>query len=79
MTALALSRGGTAEVLETDGDTVTVLSTLSSPPGSPLEGRLDDWTLRIKVKSCKREGDGFRIEGRWVNLSRAQRDRLLAG
>ena len=76
MTTLDLVRGGSADVVHTDGNFVTVLSTLPSPPGSPLEGRLGEWTLCIKVKSCKREGERFRIEGRWVNLSRVQRERL---
>ncbi len=63
MITLELLRGGSAEVVRTDGDSVTVLSTLPSPPGSPLEGRLGEWTLRIKVRSCKLENERFRIEG----------------
>ena len=79
---LELVRGGTADVVETDGDRVVLSSTVAAPPGSSLEG---EWTaagtrVRIKVRGCRREqstGERFRIEGRFVNLGRAQRARLL--
>jgi hypothetical protein len=78
---LELVRGGTASVLEVDGERVVVLSSLSSPPGSPLEATLDGGTLRIKVRSCQKvDADGagrsYRIEGRLVSLTRAQREAL---
>ena len=78
---LELVRGGTAAVLEVNGEHVVVLSSLSSPPGSPLEAKLDAGTLRIKVRSCQKvepddAGRTFRIEGRFVSLTRAQRDTL---
>jgi hypothetical protein len=78
---LELVRGGTASVLEVDGEKVVVLSSLSSPPGSPLEATLDGGTLRIKVRSCQKvdtddAGRSYRIEGRFVSLTRAQREAL---
>ena len=81
MIILELVRGGTLAVLETNGERVVVLSSLSSPPGSPLEARLDGSTLRIKVRSCQKVapddgGRAFRIEGRFVSLTRAQRESL---
>ena len=81
MKVLELVRGGTAAVLEVNGEHVVVLSSLSSPPGSPLEAKLDPGTLRIKVRSCHRvepddAGRTFRIEGRLVSLTRAQRETL---
>lgn len=81
MKILELVRGGTLQVLEFNGEHVVVLSTLSSPPGSPLEAMLDGGTLRIKVRSCQKvaaddAGRTFRIEGRLVSLTRAQRESL---
>ncbi len=79
---LDLTKGGHAELVETDGDSVVVVSTAPSPPGSPLEGSEAGVTFQIKVRSCRRVGPEeparFRIEGRWVNLSRAQRERVLS-
>ena len=68
MKILELMRGGTLLVLEVNGEHVVVQSSLSSPPGSPLEASLDGSTLRIKMRSCQRTdpdaaGRTFRIEG----------------
>jgi len=84
LTVLELVRGGTAVVLEVTGEHVAVLSSLPSPPGSPLEATLDGQALRIKVRSCRRvdpDGAGrtFRIEGRFVGLTRGQREALRRG
>jgi hypothetical protein len=81
---LELVRGGTLCVLELNGEHVVVLSSRSSPPGSPLEALLDDTTLRIKVRGCRQveadeAGRTFRIEGRLVSLTREQRDALSRG
>ncbi len=82
---LDLARGGSAAVLETDGDHAALLSSLPSPPGSTLELSLEGTSYRVKVRGCRRQaeadaaGRAFRIEGRWVNLSRSQRERLLRG
>ncbi len=81
MKVLELARGGSAAVLEVNGEHVVVLSSLASPPGSPLEAKLDEGTLRIKVRSCQKVepddgGRTYRIEGRLVSLTRAQRDAL---
>jgi hypothetical protein len=76
-----LAAGGTADVLETDGDRVVLSSTVAAPPGSSLEGewRTVGARIRIKVRGCRREpstSDRFRVEGRFVNLSKTQRARL---
>ena len=78
-----LARGGSAVLLETDGDRVTVLSSAPSPPGSTLELTLEAARYRIKVRGCKRgdadaAGRAFRIDGRWVSLEREQRERVLS-
>ena len=78
--AWVLEKGGTARVLETDGDHVTLESTRAFPPGAPLVARAEatNETYRVKVRGSHRTADGiFRVEGRFVNLSRPARDRLL--
>ena len=84
MKILDLARGGTLAILEMNGDHVAVLSSVSSPPGSPLEAVLDGSTLRIKVRSCQRvaaddAGRSYRIDGRFVSLTRVQRENLERG
>ncbi len=54
MLTLDLVKGGSAVVLETDGDRVTLLSSLSSPPGSTLELALEGESFRVKVRGCKK-------------------------
>jgi hypothetical protein len=81
MTELELARGGTLVVVETDGERVTLLAPEASPPGSTLAARLDEHTISIKVRGCRRveadaSGRSFRIDGRFVSLSRALRERL---
>jgi hypothetical protein len=78
---LELVRGGTAAVLEVSGEHVVVLSSRSSPPGSPLDAMLEGGTLRIKVRSCRKVdpddgGREYRIDGRLVSLTREQREGL---
>ena len=83
MKVLELVRGGTLSVLEVNGEHIVVLSSLSSPPGSPFEAKLEGTTLRIKVRGCRQvepdeAGRSYRIEGRLVSLTRAQRDALAS-
>lgn len=81
MVTLELVKGGSAVVLETDGDRVVVLSSLPSPPGSTLELMLEGERYLVKVRGCKKveadaAGRSFSIDGRWVNLSRAARAKV---
>ena len=62
---LELERGGRALVLETDGERVTLLAPEASPPGSTVVARLEGAT-----------DPSFRVDGRWVSLSRVQREAL---
>lgn len=71
--------GGRAELVETDGERVVLEATRAAPPGSRLDATLDGVDYSIKVRACKKSGATFRIEGRWVNLSRGQRERVLGG
>lgn len=79
---LAWSQGGTAVVVETDGTRVVVRSTRAAAPGTPLLATVALAAcsqVRIKVQDCRREPDGsFRIRGRWLDLSRAAREEILA-
>ncbi len=68
---------GSAELGETDGERVVLRASRASPPGSTLEARLEGTTYSVKVRGCRRDGDSFVIDGRWVNLSRAMRARVL--
>jgi hypothetical protein len=86
---LQLKRGGgDAFVVEHSrlGDFVTLASTAPSPPGSTLEathqGGERSVSVRVKVRGCRRHSlpdgrDGFRIEGRFVSLTRADREGLF--
>jgi hypothetical protein len=81
--------GGDAFILETSGDFVTLASSAPSPPGSTVEathqpassdGR--SVTIRVKVRGCRKDDlpdgrAGFRIEGRFVSMTRADREILF--
>lgn len=82
---LELKRGGRAYILEHSEDFVSLASTAPSPPGSTLEAHYasagKSTSLRIKVRSCRRDQlpdgtAGFRIDGRFVSLTRADREAL---
>jgi hypothetical protein len=78
---LDLSNGAAAQLLETDGTRVVLGATEPAPPGSTLlaTAEIDLGRLSIKVKACRRiPGGAFRIEGRLLDLSRTQREKLLA-
>ena len=78
--ALALADGGAAAIVETQGDHVTLRSSVASPPGSTLSLDHRGLTVLVKVRGCKRLDDGalpFRIEGRFVSLTRAAREQLF--
>jgi hypothetical protein len=87
--AFELLLGGAVRIEELEGDRVAVESARAFPPGSTLEFRiavaageaaaLDATVFRIKVRACRRAatGDAFRVEGRFVSLSRVARELLL--
>lgn len=79
---IRLPDGGFAEVLETDGTFVAVRASVPSPPGATLVGTAEGGAAyRIKVRGCRKIEDGpppaFRIEGRFVDLTRDQRSALV--
>jgi hypothetical protein len=82
MKELALPGGGSALVLETDGERVTLLAPAASPPGSSLSATYEGTSVTIKVRGSRKvepdeAGRCFRVEGRFVSLSRALRLALL--
>lgn len=71
------NKGGEAAVLEARDDQVAVRSSIPSAPGSRIEGVLPSGgAVRIKVARCRAEGDGFRIEGKLLDATRASRDEV---
>lgn len=76
---IVLKNGKRAEVVQSDGDNTIILSPQASPPGSTVVATLEGVSreLELKVKSCKREGELYRIEGRLRNAPKEIRDRLV--
>ncbi|HYQ15240.1 MAG TPA: hypothetical protein VEQ58_05780 [Polyangiaceae bacterium] len=84
---LQLKRGGgDAFIVEHQGDFVQLASTAPSPPGSTVEAThtadARSVTVRVKVRGCRREPlpdgrEGFRIDGRFVSLTRNDRELLF--
>jgi hypothetical protein len=72
---------GQARLVETDGQRAVLESTLPFAAGATLVG-VDPATgteYRVKVRGGKRIDDTwFRIEGRFVSLTKAERELLLA-
>lgn len=79
MQRLSLLPTGTASLIATDGEHVTLACDRAFPPGSSLQAHLepDGEALQVKVTGCHRAGADFNVRGRFVGLSRAIRDKLL--
>jgi hypothetical protein len=73
---IELDGGGQADLVESDGEQVTLLCPRAFPPGSTLSGSSAIGALSIKVRRSTRALAAFRVEGRFVNLSRSQRAAL---
>jgi hypothetical protein len=76
------SKGGEAVVVALKDDAITLRSSIPSPPGSRIEGALEEprEMVRVKVHSSKQKEDGgFVLEGRVLDMTRAVRERLGAG
>jgi len=72
---------GQAQVVESDGDWAVVEATQPFPIGATLRGvEAETGTeYRIKVRGGKKLRDGcYRVEGRFVGMTREERERLLA-
>ncbi len=71
-------RGGDAELVVLDGESVEVKSTTPSPPGSRIDGDAlidgaDRFDFRMKVHGCTKHGEHFHIRGRALDLTRERR------
>jgi hypothetical protein len=70
--------GGDAALISLNGDHASLDSSRPSPPGSTLEGRCGDiGSVSVKVKSCRRVDERFRIDGRLLYMTREQRRALV--
>jgi len=75
---LDLERGGTAAIVALQGEHVTLLAPAAFPPGSTLLASYAGQQVSVKVRGSRKvepdaAGRGFRVEGRFVSLSRALR------
>lgn len=82
MLALDLGSGQTATLVSSDGEACVLCCSRAAPPGSTLEGTVHETLLRVKVRSCRRDDasptEPFRVEGRFVSLTRVQRELVRA-
>ncbi len=78
VSALELEDGTPATIAYSDGERVVLEVKRAAPPGATLKLRFsgESESYDVKVRSCRRSADEFRIEGRWVNLTRDQRERV---
>lgn len=85
---VTVSGRGSGRIVTAHGARVVLECGSASPPGSSLSCAAEGLssTLKIKVTSCRKSGEGtaatFRIEGRFVDLTREQRlelERRLQG
>jgi hypothetical protein len=76
------AQGGEAVLGSISTDTVTLVSTVPSPPGSRIEGTLvSEPAARVKFKihgSRKQDDGSFRLEGRPIDLTKELRERMQA-
>lgn len=73
---IVLADGHRAWLVSSSGEVATLRCTRAAPPGSTLVGESADDVVKIKVRRCVRAGDAFVVTGRFVDLSRVQRERL---
>lgn len=74
-------KGGHAEVVSIDGDSIVLRSTTSAPPGARLESTLAGTSTPVKMKSygTHKEADGsFTLKGRLIDATRELRGTLSA-
>ena len=72
---------GSAQVIESDGEWAVVEATQPFPIGATLRGVESEagTEYRVKVRGGKKLRDGcYRVEGRFVGMTREERERLLA-
>jgi hypothetical protein len=81
---ISISGHGAGRILSTDGARVVIEAETAAPPGASLSCSTEGATLlfKMKVSSCKRAQAGatarYVIEGRFVDVTREQREALAA-
>ncbi|MCS6898204.1 MAG: hypothetical protein RMJ98_02690 [Myxococcales bacterium] len=76
------SSGRKGSVVEVQGEKVILRSDVALAPGTPTTFSLEasgGEVFQVKVHSCRREGTGFVLTGRLINLTREQRTLLEGG
>ena len=68
--AFTWNKGGTGALVTLDGERITISSSIPSAPGSRPEATIDGASFRIKVARCRKEADGFVIDGRLIDTVR---------
>ncbi|CAN5690324.1 hypothetical protein BH09MYX1_BH09MYX1_39070 [soil metagenome] len=78
MAHLVWDKGGDATLEALAGEIATIRSSIPSPPGSRLDGKLVDGTsIRVKIHASKKQDDGrFVLQGRMIDLTKQLRERL---
>ena len=64
------NKGGTGALVTLEGERITVSSSMPSAPGSRPEATIDGAYFRIKVARCRKQEDGFVIDGRLIDTVR---------
>lgn len=75
---MTLPSGALATLVESDGDKSLIRSPEPSPPGSTVRGKIAGISceFQLKVRNCKKDGDGFLIDGRVRNATREMKQFL---
>jgi hypothetical protein len=77
------AKGGSAVILAMTPTTITLRSTVPSPPGSRIEGTFGEGEggasglVRVKIHGSRRQEDGsFVLEGRPLDMTKELRERI---
>jgi hypothetical protein len=71
--AFTWNKGGTGALLTLAGERISVSSSIPSAPGSRPEATIEGAAFRIKVARCRKQAEGFVIEGRLIDTIREVR------
>ena len=71
--AFTWNKGGTGALVTLDGERITVTSSIPSAPGSRPEATIDGAAFRIKVARCRKQEEGFLLDGRLIDTVREVR------
>jgi hypothetical protein len=73
-------KGGHAQIVRVEGESIELRSTTSAPPGARLEAKIEDGgsdLVKIKSYGTHKEADGsFTLKGRLLDATKQLRDKL---